>query len=114
MISRELVVADPIAQVVTPPVIHFVALRSPRRGRVARHSPSIAIVGRRLQGRFLLGASRSPATRVLALAFTRTEPPRLVSGDLRFPLISKLRRRRPAEQSASRESAGITGMEKEM
>ena len=35
--------------------IASVALRSPRRGRVARRSPSIAIVGRRLLGRFLLG-----------------------------------------------------------
>jgi hypothetical protein len=35
--------------------IALVALRSPRRGRVARRSPSIAIVGRRLLGRFLLG-----------------------------------------------------------
>jgi hypothetical protein len=33
-------------------------LRSPRRGRVARRSPSIAIVGRRLLGRFLLGDTR--------------------------------------------------------
>src|ERR1019366_10548251 len=38
--------------------IAFVALRSPRRGRVARRSPSIAIVGRRLLGRFLLGDTR--------------------------------------------------------
>jgi hypothetical protein len=36
-----------------------VALRSPRRGRVARRSPSIAIVGRRLLGRFLLGEGTS-------------------------------------------------------
>jgi hypothetical protein len=36
-----------------------VALRSPRRGRVARRSPSIAIVGRRLLGRFLLGDTAS-------------------------------------------------------
>src|ERR1019366_8018499 len=37
------------------PTTAFVALRSPRRGRVARRSPSIAIVRRRLLGRFLLG-----------------------------------------------------------
>jgi hypothetical protein len=41
------------------PALAFVALRSPRRGRVARRSPSIAIVGRRLLGRFLLGDSAS-------------------------------------------------------
>jgi len=40
--------------------IASVALRSPRRGRVARRSPSIAIVGRRLLGRFLLGGRGSP------------------------------------------------------
>ena len=37
----------------------FVALRSPRRGRVARRSPSIAIVWRRLLGRLLLGECTS-------------------------------------------------------
>jgi hypothetical protein len=49
--------------------IAFVALRSPRRGRVARRSPSIAIVRRRLLGRFLLGGSMRPIPPQRALQF---------------------------------------------
>jgi hypothetical protein len=47
--------------------IASVALRSRRRGRVARRSPSIAIVGRRLLGRFLLGESAHPVSAVAAI-----------------------------------------------
>jgi ABC-type enterobactin transport system permease subunit len=48
-------VAIGIVNLAAERTIAFVALRSPRRGRVARRSPSIAIVRRRLLGRFLLG-----------------------------------------------------------
>jgi hypothetical protein len=85
-------------------VIGIVALRSPRRGRVARRSPSIAIVGRRLLGRFLLGDCASqmatPAScgqlllLALALAFKR-----IAASDRRVQLLGRdpgLRRRRPS------------------
>src|ERR1035437_4920173 len=74
--------------------IAFVALRSPRRGRVARRSPSIAIVGRRLLGRFLLGDCASqmatPAScgqlllLALALAFKR-----IAASDRRVQLLGR-------------------------
>jgi hypothetical protein len=48
------------------------------------------------------GAGICPVAAATSAGITREEPCRSISGDLCFPLISKPRRRRPAEQSASR------------
>src|ERR1017187_6910830 len=55
--------------------IAFVALRSPRRGRVARRAPSIAIVGRRLLGRLLLGDTRRALSCAATPPFVATHKP---------------------------------------
>jgi hypothetical protein len=87
----------------------FVALRSPRRGRVARRSPSIAIVGRRLLGRFLLGGStrRAGPRRTLAsvVMHKRGHPPGAPAASAGFTRLRKAAARSIQTESTSRSRA---------